>query len=63
MAAQGEVTLSVDGPAIHRQRAMLEAMYANMMPDDSVEANNLRDTIRLLADIERKLETQGVATH
>lgn len=63
MAARGEVTLSVDGPAIRRQRAMLEAMVANMMPDDSVEANNLRDTIRLLADIENKLERQGVATH
>ena len=64
MHTRGDVTLrNVDGQSVHRQLEQLQAMYAGMMPDDSIEANRLRDTIRLLTEIEKQLTGQGVATH
>lgn len=64
MSTRGDVTLrNVDGKAVHRQLEQLQAIYAGMMPDDSIEANQLRDTIRLLTEIEKQLTAKGVATH
>lgn len=64
MPTRADVTLrNLDGKAVHRQLEQLQAMHAGMMPDDSVEANQLRDTIKLLAEIEKQLAAKGVATH
>ncbi|MFZ5699196.1 MAG: hypothetical protein ACOY9J_10870 [Pseudomonadota bacterium] len=64
MASRGDVTLhNLDGHAVHAQLEQLKAMLREMMPDDSVEANSLRDSIKLLAEIERQLQKQGVAIH
>ncbi len=63
-ASRGDVTLhDVDGAAVHSQVEQLKKMLRDMMPDDSIEANNLRNAIKLLSDIERQLEKKGVATH
>lgn len=64
MPTRADVTLrNVDGQAVRRQLEQLKVMYAGMMPDDSVEANQLRDTIKLLVDIEKQLEASGVVVN
>ncbi|MFZ5757750.1 MAG: hypothetical protein ACOY3X_12640 [Pseudomonadota bacterium] len=62
-ATRGDVTLhNVDGASVHGQVEQLKIMLREMMPDDSAEANHLRNTIKLLSDIERQLAHKGVAT-
>lgn len=61
---RGDVTLrNVDGAAVHAEVEQLKIMLRDMMPDDSIEANNLRNAIKLLSEIERQLERQGAPTH
>ncbi|MFZ5722434.1 MAG: hypothetical protein ACOY33_02120 [Pseudomonadota bacterium] len=63
-ATRGDVTLrNVDGAAVHTQVEQLKSMLREMMPDDSIEANNLRNAIKLLSDIERQLDRKSATHH
>lgn len=58
------VTLNnLDAKNLHRQIIQLEAMCADLDADDSAEASTLKDTVRLLHEIEESLREQGRAMH
>lgn len=58
------VTLhNLDAKALHQQILQLEALHADMMPDDSAEAKAVQDTVKLLHEIEESLREQGRAMH
>jgi hypothetical protein len=58
------VTLkNLDAKNLHRQIMQLEALQADMMLADSEEADALKDTVRLLHEIEESLREQGRLQH
>lgn len=58
------VTLhNIDAKNLHQQIRQLEEMRADMVPDDSMEANTLKDTVKLLHEIEESLRAQGRMMH
>lgn len=58
------VTLhNIDAKSLHQQIRQLEEMRADMVPDDSMEANTLKDTVKLLHEIEESLRAQGRMMH
>jgi len=58
------VTLkNIDAKSLHQQIAQLEALHDEMVPDDSMEANTLKDTVKLLHEIEESLRAQGRMMH
>lgn len=58
------VTLkNLDAKNLHRQITQLEALQADMLMADSDEAEALKDTVRLLHEIEESLREQGRLQH
>jgi hypothetical protein len=57
------VLKNVDPKSLHRQILQLEAMYRDMAPDDSMEANTVQQTVKLLHMIEEELRRQARAMH
>jgi len=49
--------------SIQNQLNQIKAMQNSVMPDDSVEANALRDTLKLLTQIETELKRQSQTKH
>ncbi len=58
------VTLThLDAKAIHQQIEQLQKMHDELMPDDSIEAQTLKDTLKLMHVIEEGLRTQARSMH
>ena len=58
------VTLTnLDAKSLYRQISQLEALQDDMMLADSEEAEALKDTVRLLHEIEESLREQGRQQH
>lgn len=58
------VTLkNLDAKSLHRQITQLEALQADMLMAESEEAEALKDTVRLLHEIEESLREQGRLQH
>lgn len=63
MLANTIVLKNLDPKSLHQQIMQLEAMYRDMAPDDSNEANTVQQTVKLLHMIEDELRRQARAMH
>ncbi len=58
------VTLThLDAKAIHQQIEQLQRMHDQLMPDDSIEAQTINDTLKVMHAIEEGLRAQARAEH
>lgn len=58
------VTLkNLDAKSLHHQIVQLEALCAELAPDDIMEAQALNDTVKLLHEIEESLREQARMMH
>ncbi len=63
MSATTVVLKGLELSAIRNQMNQIRNMQGNVMPDDSAEANTLRDTMKLLSQIEIELKRQSATKH
>lgn len=63
MLAHTVVLKNIDPKNLHQQIIQLEAMERDLAADDSVQANSVRQTVKLLHMIEEELRRQARALH
>lgn len=63
MLAHTVVLKNIDPKNLHQQILQLEAMQRDLAPDDSAQANSMRQTVKLLHMIEEELRRQARAQH
>lgn len=63
MLANTVVLKNIDPKSLHQQILQLEALQRDMSPDDSFEANTVKQTVKLLHMIEEELRRQARAMH
>jgi hypothetical protein len=63
MLANTIVLKNLDPVSLHHQILQLEAMQREMAPDDSIEADTVKQTVKLLHTIEEELRRQARAMH
>lgn len=57
------VLRNIDPKSLHRQILELEALHRELAPDDSLQANTVGQTVKLLHLIEEELRRQARAQH
>lgn len=63
MLSHTVVLKNLDPKNLHQQILQLEAMERDLAADDSVQANSVRQTVKLLHMIEEELRRQARALH
>lgn len=63
MLAHTVVLKNLDPKNLHQQILQLEAMERDLAADDSLQANSVRQTVKLLHMIEEELRRQARAQH
>ncbi len=63
MFSNAIVLKNIDPKGLHQQIQTLEAMQADIAPDDSIEAQSMRKTVKLLHQIEEELRRQARVQH
>ena len=63
MLAHTVVLKNIDPKNLHQQILQLEALQRDLAPDDSGQANSMRQTVKLLHMIEEELRRQARAQH
>lgn len=63
MLATTIVLKNIDPVSLHHQILYLESVQQEIMPPDSMEAHAVRDTVKLLHEIEEELRRQARAQH
>lgn len=63
MLSHTVVLKNIDPKNLHQQIVQLEAMERDLATDDSVQANSVRQTVKLLHMIEEELRRQARALH
>lgn len=63
MLANTIVLKNLDPKSLHQQIRQLESMQRDMAPDDSMEANTVKQTVKLLHMIEEELRQQARNMH
>jgi phage-related protein len=63
MLANTVVLKNLDPKSLHQQIVQLEAIQREMAPDDSNEANTVKQTVKLLHMIEDELRRQARIMH
>lgn len=63
MAMSTVVLKNLELGSIQNQLDQIRMMQRSVMPDDSIEANTLRDTMKLLSQIEIELKRQSETKH
>lgn len=63
MLSHTVVLKNLDPKNLHQQILQLEAMERDLAAEDSVQANSVRQTVKLLHMIEEELRRQARAQH
>lgn len=63
MLSHTVVLKNIDPKSLHQQILQLEAMERELAADDTVQANSVRQTVKLLHMIEEELRRQARAMH
>lgn len=63
MLSHTVVLKNIDPKNLHQQIIQLEAMERDLATEDSVQANSVRQTVKLLHMIEEELRRQARALH
>lgn len=63
MLSHTVVLKNIDPKNLHQQIIQLEAMERDLATEDSVQANSVRQTVKLLQMIEEELRRQVRALH